>query len=95
MDDRRGIARDHALARVASWTRRTAVAAVLLCAALAAVFAHALPGHLGAQPGTGGSSTGSTGDGSTGGSHGHGGVQPPASPPGAGSGAGQVTSGAS
>ncbi|MHA6758024.1 hypothetical protein [Streptacidiphilus sp. PAMC 29251] len=81
-DIHRSLERDHALARAASWTRATAVAAVVACAALGAGFAHVLPGHTAAQTGTGSGTSPRT--------------QPaPAQPPAPGQGPGQVTSGAS
>ena len=79
--------RDRGLQRTASWTRATAIAATLLCAALAAGFAHVLPGHAAAQNGTAPSApTRHRGDHTS---------RTPAQPPSTGSGAGQVTSGAS
>jgi len=89
MENPRARTRDEGLARTASWTRRTAAAAALLCAALATFFAHALPGQAAAP------STSPSGD------SGHvrhgtqGQVQSPAQPPTTGSGSGQVSSGAS
>ncbi|MDH6577742.1 hypothetical protein [Kitasatospora sp. MAP5-34] len=88
--------RDEGLARTASWTRRTAAAGALLCAALAAVFAHALPGQAAARSST----SPGTGTAPAQQSPGHG-LRAPAQPPTAGSGSnsgsgsGQVRSGAS
>ncbi|MDH6136853.1 hypothetical protein P3T37_006284 [Kitasatospora sp. MAA4] len=87
MDNRRTRLREEGLARTTSWTRRTAAGAAVLCAALAGIFAHALPGQA-ATPGT-------AQPGSTQPSQPH--LQAPAQPPGSGSGAGggHVTSGGS
>ncbi|MEY9968081.1 hypothetical protein ABIA33_006161 [Streptacidiphilus sp. MAP12-16] len=82
--------RDQGLARTASWTRRTAAAGVLLCAALAAVFAHSLPG----QSASGSGSTSGLRSAPTQGNPQQP-VQAPTQPPAAGSGPGQVVSGAS
>jgi hypothetical protein len=82
-------ARDRGLARTASWTRRIAVLATVGCAALAAAFAHVLPGHVAAQFGISGDGT--TKSAPPGHHHGN----SPAQPPGSGSGAGQATTGAS
>ncbi|WP_157535786.1 hypothetical protein [Kitasatospora mediocidica] len=76
--------RDEGLARTASWTRRCAAAAAVLCAALAGVFAHVLPGQAATATNPGTSSSPAQ-------HH----LQPSAQPPSAGTGRHHVTSGGS